>query len=48
MVGAFSVAPEKVDQSKEPIRVKHLTEAYRAFVKERYAGQPIEIHRLGQ
>jgi integrase len=48
MVGAFSVAPAKVDQCQEPIRVKHLTEAYRAFVKQRYEGQPTEIHRLGQ
>ncbi len=35
-----------VDLSKEPVRVKHVTEGYLAFVKERFAGQPKEIHRF--
>jgi integrase len=48
LTGGFVVPMAQVDKSSEPIRVKHLTASYKAFVEERYAGQKREIHRLGE
>lgn len=47
-LAACLLGPEKVDQSNDPIQVKHVTEAYRGHVQVRYANSLSEKNRLLQ
>jgi integrase len=48
MTAGFSVPIAATHQADEPIRIKHVTEAYREHVKIRYANSHAEEYRVGK